>query len=67
MADEKVCKTCWYWRNAQGSHANNSMKFCHYMVYTRRRRVDIDGVCKSYRRRSKKDERQEFLFAEAGI
>ena len=64
VAHEEQCKKCRYWKNAHGSYVKHSSKFCHYMFDTGKRRVEIDGVCKSYKRRSKKDE-QECLLAEA--
>ena len=49
MADvEKQCKHCFRWRGANGENAASKMKFCNHMLDTGKRRVEVDGVCKSF-------------------
>jgi hypothetical protein len=45
--DPKLCRKCYYWRTAGSGVATNSMKFCHHLLETKVRRVEVDGVCLS--------------------
>jgi hypothetical protein len=58
MADIKKCEKCEYWSGANGGH---SFSFCHHLLWTDKRRVEVDGVCRSFepRRKGKKRGRTE--------
>ena len=45
--DPILCKECYYWRTAGCGTAFNSAKFCHHLLETGKRRVEVDGMCKS--------------------
>ena len=46
--NREQCKGCVYFRSGGGNP--DSIKFCHYMLYTdKRRRVAEDGKCLSYK------------------
>lgn len=54
MADTgKQCLFCVYWTGSNG-HDAIQLKFCHHLLYTGKRRVEVDGVCQSFHRRVKK-------------
>ena len=56
MADVKrQCSRCEYWKGCGGHEEANVLKFCHYLLKTDKRRVEEDGVCKSFERRKKRD------------
>lgn len=47
--NQKQCKGCVYFRAGNGGQ--EGMKFCHYMLYTdKRRQVAEDGKCLSYKK-----------------
>lgn len=46
MADVKQCNTCRYWHSLSGWTGGVS-KACNHLLETGRRRVEVDGVCKS--------------------
>lgn len=52
MADIKQCKNCAYWTGVTGSNGTN-MHFCHHILHTGKRRVEVDGVCQSWMLRTK--------------
>ena len=51
MSDTTKCKRCRYWRSfwAKGEAA------CHHLLDTEKRRVEVNGVCKSFKARRKRD------------
>ena len=53
MADVKLCKSCIYWLGFDGGRRRYAC-FCHYLLITGKRRVEVDGICES-RRMSKRD------------
>ena len=44
--ETKQCEKCIYWYDMRGSK-DHEESFCHYMLNTGNRRVEIDGVCQS--------------------
>ena len=51
--NQKQCKGCVYFRAGNGDN-KNGLKFCHYMLYTdKRRQVAEDGKCLSYKKGKK--------------
>lgn len=47
MADvKKQCRKCEYWTGCNG-HSIGENCFCHHLLYTEKRRVEVDGVCQS--------------------
>lgn len=52
MADiKKQCKDCEYWLSVNGMRHHNEMHFCHHLLKTGKRRVEVNGVCKSQSRK----------------
>lgn len=49
LADIKQCKQCKYWGDVH--HAFTGMCFCHHLLETKKRRVQVDGVCLSQKKR----------------
>ena len=58
MADVNTqCKGCHYWLSGSGGYPGGGVKLCHHLLYTGKRRVEVDGVCLSRaakRKRGKK-------------
>lgn len=54
MADKKVCNSCHYWITGGGGYTGGGGKFCHHLLHTGKRRVEIDGVCMSLVPRKRK-------------
>ena len=51
MSDKSKCKRCRYWRSFWGG----SEAVCHHLLDTDKRRVEVNGVCKSFKARGEKD------------
>lgn len=48
MADIKRCRGCDYWRTT-GNVSGDSTRFCHHLLATGKRRVEVDGICQSFK------------------
>lgn len=48
MADVKLCKSCIYWQGYDGI-SRRHLCFCHHLLITGKRRVEVDGICESRR------------------
>ena len=53
MADaKKQCSKCKYWTGCNGNADKEYIfKFCHHLLWTDKRRVEVDGVCLSFEKR----------------
>jgi hypothetical protein len=49
LADTKQCEKCKYWGDVH--HAKAGLHFCHHLLETGKRRVQVDGVCMSQKKR----------------
>lgn len=49
MESQKQCIGCMYWRGANGSSGLGTY-FCHHMLDTGKRRIDIEGKCHSWKK-----------------
>lgn len=48
MSDRKKCEGCEYWVSGAGQRTGSGdMKFCHHLLRTGKRRVEVDGICES--------------------
>lgn len=55
MSDTNKCKDCQYWRAAWGT---SELHLCNYLLDTGKRRVEVNGVCKSFNRKRKRCSRE---------
>ena len=53
MADvKKQCARCAYWGGTNGhNEINHTFSCCHHLLVTGKRRVEEDGVCRSFAKR----------------